>query len=384
VEEVYSDRVIAAKKDSEGHWLSSSSQPAIMAIMLEQLDLQPGHKVLEIGAGTGYNAALMAHIVGESGQVVAVEIDEDLTEAARRHLAAAGYEQVQAVCADGGYGYPDAAPFDRIILTVAAGDITPAWWDQLKPGGRIVLPLMLKGSMKSVAFERVDDHLASLSVKDCGFIPLRGAFALALPSRVQVGPEPGLVVEVQNELSVDLEAVFEFLKGAPRDWPADLEVIFWDLVGGGLWTWLALHEPGVCHLLAVDETVEREIAPAVMVLEGEHTQAGTAVLLEKTGLAALVRAPSQAIPRVPEDQLFAPGSPALQPFALYVRQFGPDESVARRLLARVEAWKSAGRPASDRMQIRAYRKDMDYNPSESEILLERAWTKLVLNWTTSS
>jgi protein-L-isoaspartate(D-aspartate) O-methyltransferase len=144
-----------------------------MGIMLEQLGLEPGHKVLEIGAGTGYNAALMAHIVGETGQVVTVDIDEDLVEAAREHLRAAGCEQVQVVCADGGYGYPDLAPFDRIILTVGAPDITPAWWEQLKPAGRIVLPLMLKGSMKSVAFERVEDHLRSLSVQDCGFIQLR-------------------------------------------------------------------------------------------------------------------------------------------------------------------------------------------------------------------
>ncbi|RPH69085.1 methyltransferase domain-containing protein, partial [bacterium] len=174
LEQVYSDRVIAAKKDEEGRWLSSSSQPAIMAIMLEQLGLEPGQRVLEIGAGTGYNAALMAHILGEAGQVVTVEIDQDLTEAARDHLAAAGYERVRAVCADGGYGYPEAAPYDRIILTVASGDLTPAWLEQLKPGGRIVLPLTLRGSMKSIAFERADDHLVSLSTKDCGFIPLRG------------------------------------------------------------------------------------------------------------------------------------------------------------------------------------------------------------------
>ena len=119
-EDAYSNRAIRAKQDASGEWISSSSQPSIMAIMLEQLDLKPGQKVLEIGTGPGYNAALMAHIVGETGQVVTVEIDQDLTDAACEHLTAAGFEQVQAVCADGGYGYPDAAPYDRIILTVGA------------------------------------------------------------------------------------------------------------------------------------------------------------------------------------------------------------------------------------------------------------------------
>ncbi|MCP4518606.1 MAG: methyltransferase domain-containing protein, partial [Delftia sp.] len=139
--QVYSDRAIAVKKDAPGRWTSSSSQPAMMALMLEQLDLQPGHKVLEIGAGTGYNAALMAHIVGETGQVATIDIDQDLAQTAREHLAAAGMSRVKVICADGGYGYPDAAPYDRIILTVAAPDIAPAWWEQMAPQGRLVLPL---------------------------------------------------------------------------------------------------------------------------------------------------------------------------------------------------------------------------------------------------
>src|SRR5689334_12849024 len=128
--EAYRNEAIPTKL-ADGEAISSSSQPEMMAIMLEQLALEPGLRVLEIGAGTGYNAALMAHIVGEMGQVVTVDIDEDLVEDAREHLRATGFEQVQVVCADGGYGYPELAPFDRIILTVGAPDITPAWWAQL-------------------------------------------------------------------------------------------------------------------------------------------------------------------------------------------------------------------------------------------------------------
>ncbi len=378
LEEVYSDRAIAAKQDQDGQWLSSSSQPAIMAIMLEQLDLQPGQRVLEIGAGTGYNAALMAHIVGETGQVIAVEIDEDLTQAARTHLAAAGFAQVRAVCTDGGYGYPEAAPFDRIILTVGAPDILPAWWEQLKPGGRIVLPLALRGSMKSIAFERTGDHLTSLSVKDCGFIPLRGDFALALPNRIQVGPEPGLFVEATNDLPVDTEVIAGFLAGARNDRPAEVEIAFWDILAGSLWTWLSLHEPGMCKLVAEGEMVERDIVPALTVIEGKQTTAGTAALLDPSGLAALMRSPDRPAPRVAADKLFAPDSPTALPFPLFVRQFGPDESAARRLLAQIEAWKAGG--SSDRMRIRAYRKEAAYSPSTGEILLEKQWTKLIIEW----
>ncbi len=97
-----------------------------MAIMLEQLQLEPGQRVLEIGTGTGYNAALMAHIVGETGQVITIDIDEDIVEGAREHLAAAGYDSVQVVCGDGGLGDVSAAAYDRIIFTVGANNILPA------------------------------------------------------------------------------------------------------------------------------------------------------------------------------------------------------------------------------------------------------------------
>lgn len=160
LDEVYRDQSIPTKRLA-GAVVSSSSQPAIMAVMLEQLALEPGHRVLEIGAGTGYNAALMAHIVGESGQVVTIDIDEDIVEDAREHLAAAGFKRVQAVCGDGGLGYAEAAPYDRIILTVGAWDLLPAWLEQLKPGGRLLFPLSLKGGVQvSAAFEQRDDHWA--------------------------------------------------------------------------------------------------------------------------------------------------------------------------------------------------------------------------------
>src|ERR1700704_4770800 len=110
-EEAYRNVAIPTKL-VDGEAVSSSSQPAIMAIMLEQLGLEPGHRVLEIGAGTGYNAALIAHIVGQGGHVVTIDIDDDLVLLARQHLAAAGFDRVDVRCADGGYGYPEGAPFD--------------------------------------------------------------------------------------------------------------------------------------------------------------------------------------------------------------------------------------------------------------------------------
>src|SRR5579864_3483247 len=117
-----------------GEIVSSSSQPAIMAIMLEQLALEPGQRVLEVGAGTGYNAALLAELAGESGQVTAIDLDLDTVLRARAALQQTGYGRVRVEQADGVAGYPELAPYDRIIATVGLGDIPLAFSSQLAVG----------------------------------------------------------------------------------------------------------------------------------------------------------------------------------------------------------------------------------------------------------
>ena len=140
IDDVYTDRAFPTKY-RDNRPISSSSQPAIMAIMLEQLGLMPGHHVLEIGAGTGYNAALISEIVGHTGQVVTMDIDEDLVASARQHLSDTDFGRVEVICGDGGFGHAAGAPYDRIILTVGAWDIAPSWIQQLADRGRLVLPL---------------------------------------------------------------------------------------------------------------------------------------------------------------------------------------------------------------------------------------------------
>lgn len=178
LEEAYRDEVIPIGA-SDGALTSSASQPAIVAVMLEQLGLGPGQKVLEIGSGSGYSAALMAHMLGEEGKVFTVEIDKELAEKARKHLASSGFgNRVQVICADGGYGHPETAPYDRVIVTAGSWDLAPAWREQLRPGGRLVLPLELRaGAQVCVAFESVEDHLQSIAIANCGFVELRGDFA---------------------------------------------------------------------------------------------------------------------------------------------------------------------------------------------------------------
>lgn len=374
LEEVYSNRVILTKQDQNGQWISSSSQPAIMAIMLEQLDLEPGQKVLEIGAGTGYNAALMAHIVGETGQVVTIDIDDDLVEAAQAHLLSAGLDHVQVICADGGYGYKDVAPFDRIILTVGASEIAPAWWEQLKPKGRIVLPLMLKDAMKSVAFVKVSDHFSSISVKGCGFMPLRGDFAAMRPNEIQIGPDANLFIVSEDELLINRDTVYDLLVGESKDWAVDIEVTGGDVLHGSLWTWLVFREPQARKLIAKGDMVEQNIVPPLIGIDGKERSAGTVVLLDKAGLVALMRPPDQPLPLFTLDKLVASDLP----FALFIRQFGANDLLTQRLITEIRAWNATGRPALEK--IRAYPRNSQYIPSKNEVVIERQWTKLIIEW----
>ncbi|TXK41482.1 methyltransferase, FxLD system [Nonomuraea sp. C10] len=176
--DAYAPKVVTTKYGADGSAISSASSPNLVAAMLEQLDIRPGHRVLEIGAGTGFNAALMAELAGPDGRVVTIDIDDDIVQEARRGLRAAGYEQVEVICGDGADGHPAGGPYDRLIVTAGAWDLTAAWWRQLAEGGRMVVPVLLhdSGLTRSLAFDRDQpDRMVSTSALVCGFVPMRGS-----------------------------------------------------------------------------------------------------------------------------------------------------------------------------------------------------------------
>jgi len=175
-ETVYSDEAIAIKRAADGTVISSSSQPSMMALMLEQLNLKPGMNVLEIGTGSGYNAAIMQHLVGPNGLVTTIELDPEIGEVAVDNLARAGISGVRVVIGDGAAGFAPRASYDRIIATAGIWDIPTAWVRQLKPRGRIVAPIWLEGFQYSAAFElQADGTLYSEDNLPCGFVRMRGA-----------------------------------------------------------------------------------------------------------------------------------------------------------------------------------------------------------------
>lgn len=174
-EAVYRNEVIVTKVDAHGRPVSSSSQPQLMAAMLERLELRPGLHVLELGTGTGYNAALLTELVGPSGRVVTIEIDADVARAAEQALRAGGYPAV-VVRGDGWSGDPVGAGYDRIVVTASSATIPTAWRDQLVDGGLLQVPLRLREGVQAVVtFQRRGRELASTEVLFGRFMELRGA-----------------------------------------------------------------------------------------------------------------------------------------------------------------------------------------------------------------
>lgn len=383
LENVYSDRAIVVKRGDQGRWTSSSSQPAIMAIMLEQLDLKPGQRVLEIGTGTGFNAALIASIVGPGGNVVTVDIQPDLVESARKNLDRAGYEWVQTVVADGGYGYPDGAPYDRIILTVGSDVITPAWKEQLAEGGILVLPFAIAGPQLSVAFEKRGEELVSIDSKTCGFMPLQGAFAFVLPVQTQLGPDPSLFLlsEKGKDLPVGADTLFAWLSQEGKTWATGVTVARHELEYG-LSSWIGLHESQskqpaglTATLCARGDLAERNIIPSLVGIGGEWKAMYSGVSIEAEGMAAMMRPPGQTAPLIDVNR-FDDNTP----FELYVRNFGPGTSAGEHLRREIQHWDRAGKPTSLGWQIRAIPAEMEYHPSDSEFLVNKPGLNLIISY----
>lgn len=387
IEQAYQDDAIVTKMEGERP-LSSSSQPTLMATMLEQLDLKPGHNVLEIGAGTGFNAALMAHLVGETGKITTVDIDQDIAEGARNALENAGYGRVNVIVGDGAEGYTPSAPYDRIMVTVGPSEVPPAWRAQLKPDGRLLTPLSFlpprgaAGGQRIIAFERDALGLVSVSIAYGGFMPFRGAYPSVRPigvRRIELQPESGVFLYLPEDdaRQVDPASVVQLLKASGEATPTGLHVTAHEMgVQFGVWSGLKGLEDESrefgCGMSAEGEAANHDLVPYLFGFKGKFRS--TSGLFEGDGLALLSRAPDQAPPSERTN--------ADPPFELWIRSYGSDRSLTEKLLSPLRQWDAAGRPPrDDKWRVKVYGLDAGYTPAPDEIVIDRQVTRIVVDLT---
>ncbi|AXK36892.1 methyltransferase domain-containing protein [Streptomyces armeniacus] len=234
---VYAD-VPLATRIRDGELISSSSQPSLMARMLAALEVRDGMRVLEIGTGPGFNAALLCHRLGDRN-VTTVDLDRGITDAARNHLAAAGYRPA-VVTGDGARGCPAHAPYDRIIATCALPAVPLPWLAQCAPGALVLAPL----ATGLIALRVLDAEHASGRFLDTPayFVPLRGAGPAYGPADCTAG----LPAEAERSDSfrfllaltrgrVPARAAYEIWTGEGRP---ERERYGLTVRGGEQWAWL--------------------------------------------------------------------------------------------------------------------------------------------------
>ena len=170
-EEAYVDSPLPI---GEGQTISA---PHMVAIMAEALDLSPGQKVLEVGTGSGYHAAICAEIIAPDGHIWTLERISSLASSAEGNLKRAGYSQIVTVIfGDGSKGLPEQAPFDRIFVAAGAPDIPKPLTDQLKDGGKLLVPVGGRYYQDLIRVTRLGGKLSKENLGGCVFVPLIGEY----------------------------------------------------------------------------------------------------------------------------------------------------------------------------------------------------------------
>lgn len=359
------NRSLLARHNEQGVVVTTVSAAHIQAVMLEQARLREGMRVLEIGSG-GYNAALIAELVGEQGEVTTVDIDPEVIDRARVCLDAAGYRMVRTVIADADGGVGEHGPYDRVIVTVRAWDIPPAWVEQLARDGRIVLPLRLRGLTRSVVLDRVPDapglRLSGGDVRLSSFVPMRGAGAHT-ERLVQLDDgslDDGRVeLRVEPDQPVDAARLRQALSGPRVQRWSGVEFDRPDL----LEFWLASMAPAMGLGSGILTAAPAPIEDGVV---GPAARLGVVALLSGDGFAYRLKRP---IPGA-EDR-----------FEVGVHAHGPNAAgLAERYVELVREWEDYRHSGAGEPQLEVFpaqTADQDLPPG---CVINKSHTRIVISW----
>ena len=174
---LYSDRPLILFGDNDANIPSTISQPSFVLRMLDLLDLSLGDRVFELGAGSGWTAAMIGRLVGPQGRVISVEIIPEVAQRAAGAIAALGIANVQIIEGDAGNRLPDDAPFDRVIFTAGIFDLPRQSYEQVRNGGLLLVPIKIGGGGDTLFLLRKSgDHFESQESMPCGFVQVTGKY----------------------------------------------------------------------------------------------------------------------------------------------------------------------------------------------------------------
>jgi protein-L-isoaspartate(D-aspartate) O-methyltransferase len=325
---LYANRPLILSGEDDDDVPSTISQPSFVLRMLDLLRLKRGHKVFELGAGSGWSAALMGRVVGPEGHVYSLEIIPEVAKAAAETIERLGIRNVEIIAADGGEGYAAGAPYDRVIFAAGTYDLPRPFYEQTTDGALLLAVIKNEGGGDNLfLLRREADHFASLDSMPCGFVQLRGKYSIDSlePITVEALPEWG---ELRHQ---EVSRVPFWWGGKGKDG------VVWRTLG--IRSFLSITEPSY-RAFKVAKTDRRSREEHYF---GLWIPAGRSLVLAR------------------DDQLIAYGTAA----------------AVERMLHKVNQWVGLGMPTGASFALRIYPCHVAVTTSENEWLVTRRESKFL-------
>jgi protein-L-isoaspartate(D-aspartate) O-methyltransferase len=324
---LYADRALVLFGDDDDDVPSTISQPSFVLRMLDLLQLEPGQKVFELGAGSGWNAALMGQLVGPEGCVYSLELIPEMAQRAAATIDTLGIKNVNVIKGDGGDGYTAGAPYDRAIFTAGAYDLPHPFFEQLREGGLFLVVIKNEGGGDTLFLLRKEpEYFESIDSMPCGFVQMRGKYQL------------------ESLKPIQLETLPEWAE--LRDKPVNKRPFWWGGKGKQDFPWRTL---GIRSFLGITEPSFR----AFKTESSEH--------LREKNYFGLWDQEQKSLVVARDDLLLSYGNPTAQ----------------ERLLKALEQWVRLGMPGAASFSLKIYPIDYPLTAKENEWIVRRKESQFV-------